>query len=67
MKKTISFLLIFVLTIGIVGCSKKDTNTSLSDLKEMPEFSLKDMNDKDVTNEIFKDKKLTMINIWATG
>ncbi|QXM05481.1 hypothetical protein [Crassaminicella indica] len=67
MRKFISFILIFIIGISIVGCGEKKEEVSLNDLKAMPEFELKDVNDKDVNNEIFKDNKLTMVNIWATG
>ncbi|RKD22178.1 hypothetical protein SAMN02745883_00911 [Caminicella sporogenes DSM 14501] len=67
MKKIISFMLIFIIGISVVGCGAKKEKVSLEDLKVMPKFDLKDVNDKKVNNEIFKGNKLTMINIWATG
>ncbi|MCM1989790.1 TlpA disulfide reductase family protein [Oceanirhabdus seepicola] len=34
--------------------------------RSITEFKVKDINGNEVTEEIFKDKKITMINIWAT-
>lgn len=67
MKKIIILMLILTMGVSIVGCGKKDSQASLSDLKSIPEFTSKDMNDQDISNQIFEDKKLTLINIWATG
>ena len=38
---------------------------SIAGLKKI-EFNLKDLEGNDVTHEVFKDKKLTMVNIWGT-
>ncbi|MBU5438846.1 TlpA family protein disulfide reductase [Tissierella sp. MSJ-40] len=38
---------------------------SITGMKKL-EFSLKDLEGNDVTDAIFKDNKLTMINIWGT-
>ncbi|SHH44823.1 Thiol-disulfide isomerase or thioredoxin [Caloranaerobacter azorensis DSM 13643] len=67
MKKIVSFILILVLGVNIVGCSTKKEQASLEDLKVMPQFELKSVNGDKVNNEIFKDKKLTMLNVWSTG
>ncbi|SHH39220.1 hypothetical protein [Tepidibacter thalassicus] len=69
MRKVISFILILMIGISVVGCSskKEKEEVSITDLKVMPKFELKDVNDKEVNNEIFKDSKITMVNIWATG
>lgn len=34
--------------------------------KKLPEFSTKDLGGNEVTNEIFKDKELTVVNVWGT-
>lgn len=39
---------------------------SLETMNSIPEFKCKDINGNEVTNEIFKDKKLTLINFWGT-
>ncbi|WP_052045211.1 TlpA family protein disulfide reductase [Caloranaerobacter azorensis] len=67
MKKIVSFILILVLGVSIIGCSTKKEQASLEDLKVMPQFELKSVNGDKVNNEIFKDKKLTMLNVWSTG
>lgn len=46
--------------------SSNNSEKSFGGLKAVPQFKVKDMNDKEVTNDIFKDKKITMINIWGT-
>ncbi|KNF08663.1 thioredoxin domain-containing protein [Gottschalkia purinilytica] len=38
----------------------------LSDIKKVPEFKAKDLKGKEVTEKIFQNNKLTMINVWAT-
>ncbi|KAJ49208.1 putative oxidoreductase, partial [Clostridium tetanomorphum DSM 665] len=81
MKKLVISCLLVVMTLSLTACGSKnnnasnstkqeaelqDTKGSFGDLKTMPEFKVNDVNDKVVTNDIFKDKKLTMINIWGT-
>ncbi|MFD3157841.1 TlpA family protein disulfide reductase [Haloimpatiens sp. FM7330] len=46
----------------------KDSEEGISfdTMKSIPKFKCKDTNGKGVTNEIFKDKKLTLINFWGT-
>lgn len=79
MKKLIISCLLVIMTLSLTACGSKNNNTSTAksqeiqetkgsfgDLKTMPEFKVNDINDKMVTNDIFKDKKLTMINIWGT-
>jgi len=80
MKKIISFILVIMISMSIVGCggkgeeANKDTSKeevskkeiSLTDLKAMPQFELEDMEGNKVTNEVFKDYDITMVNIWAT-
>ena len=80
MKKLITFMLLAAMTFSLSACGSRDSKaqntgaTTQSEgskngfrgLKEVPNFKVKDMDDKEVTNDIFKDKKLTMINIWGT-
>lgn len=81
MKKLVISCLLVIMTLSLTACGSKNNSTSNStkqeaqlndakgsfgDLKTMPEFKVNDVNDKVVTNDIFKDKKLTMINIWGT-
>ncbi len=81
MKKIIISTIIVVMSLGLTACASKDNKPSsggntvqveksqkgtFADLKVIPQFKVKDINDKEVTNDIFKDKKVTMINIWGT-
>lgn len=71
MKKFFTILLLIFIILSIMGCGqssqeKADENTTLSDLQAMPEFKVTDINDQEVTNAIFKEYKLTLINVWAT-
>lgn len=45
----------------------KSEEASTKDLKAFPEFKSKDFNGNEVTKEIFKDKKLTLVNFWFNG
>ena len=40
--------------------------TIFAQSKSRIEFSAKDINNKNITSEIFEDAELTMINIWGT-
>ncbi|MEJ8555246.1 LptM family lipoprotein [Tepidibacter sp. Z1-5] len=66
MKKIITFLLLFIMVVGITGCGQKK-EVSFGNLKSMPKFETKDLKKNEITNEIFKNYDLTMINIWASG
>lgn len=49
---------------GQNGAESKEIEKSNGEA--VPAFASKDLDGNDVTNEIFKDKKLTMINVWGT-
>lgn len=81
MKKIIISTLLVVMSLSLTACGAKDNKTAnagnsaqveqsqkgtFADLKVMPQFKVKDINDKEVTNDIFKNQKVTMINIWGT-
>jgi thiol-disulfide isomerase/thioredoxin len=79
-KKLILFsTTILLLTIILTGClnsenkaskgknTAQDTPTSENDSIIIPHFRLKDMYGNDVSNDIFTDYKLTLVNIWAVG
>ena len=80
-KKLITFMLLATMTLSLSACGSKDSKAQnggaktiqseeakngFGGLKEVPKFKVKDIDDKEVTNDIFKDKKLTMINVWGT-
>ena len=46
---------------------KKKQSASTKELKLFPEFKSKDFDGNEVTKEIFKDKKLTLVNFWFNG
>lgn len=71
MKRLLVLILALVLSIGMVGCGAnkqpvQTTDETSNTIAAMPQFNLKDINDQTVTNAIFKDYQLTVINIWAT-
>ena len=79
MKKTVSVLLTLILCLVIItGCTCKqnldnadtaeedNSQYSLETMKYMPEFSCTDINGNPVSNDVFKDYKLTLINLWGT-
>ncbi|MBF8982451.1 TlpA family protein disulfide reductase [Lutibacter sp. B2] len=72
MKKILIFVLCITMMLSIVGCSNKAEEQDLGSDdnpvagKVMSEFTTKDIEGNEVTQEIFKDKKITMINVWGT-
>lgn len=67
-------LLLIVLTQGMTGCSNKKIrhkdflkSMHFETLEVIGPCQAKDFNKPCMNNEIFKDKKLTMINIWDTN
>lgn len=81
MKKIIISALTIVITLGLTACDLKNSKSAnedstinseqsqagtFGDLKTVPQFKVKDINDNEVTSDVFKDKKVTMINIWGT-
>ena len=46
---------------------KEDGAVSTKELKKFPTFNSKDFDGNDVTKDIFKDKKLTLVNFWFNG
>lgn len=76
MKKFMVCILLMLISISFTGCgsgtepksaSPTTKPASFDNLKQMPPFKLKNIiNNNEVTNAIFQDNKLTMINIWGT-
>lgn len=47
--------------------NKKDSEEiSLKTLKFIPSFNLKDEKDKEINSGIFKDNKITLVNLWGS-
>ncbi|MCI6809084.1 MAG: redoxin domain-containing protein, partial [Spirochaetia bacterium] len=59
MKKIFLLLLMVITFSSITIFAQSKTKTKI-------EFSAKDINNKNITSEIFEDAELTMINIWGT-
>jgi thiol-disulfide isomerase/thioredoxin len=70
---------ILFFTIILTGClnnqgsKSQANNTTRNNLAaeydpiSVPSFNLKDLNGREVSNEIFADYNLTLLNIWAVG
>ncbi|WBW98164.1 hypothetical protein [Oceanirhabdus sp. W0125-5] len=70
MKKKYFFgFLILIILLGaifVISPDKKSQEVFFSEVKTFPEFKCKDMNNNEITDEIIKDYKLTLIKIWTT-
>ena len=74
MKKVLSVLIIMVLCFCLCACSSKkeedDTVKVLSAFSTfpdtMPEFSTVDLDDHIVTNDVFSQAEITVVNFWDT-
>ena len=60
-------------TVLLMGCgdgsAKNESRSNAAQevqAKKFPSFSAKDVNGRDVTEKIFSDKKITVVNIWGT-
>ena len=68
------FMALMILTLLLTGCGEDKTalskdvpNSQALPVEEnVPTFSAKTVDGRDVTNEIFAAKKITMVNIWGT-
>lgn len=79
MKRILSVFLMLTLVLGLCACSSKEeketdvneTETNnvsepSSDYGTMPEFSVVDIEGNTVTDDIFSQAELTVVNFWAT-
>ena len=79
MKKLTVLFLSFLLCFCMCACGQKkeeaveekkavtESVTEESDVSEtMPEFSVKDLEGNTVTNDIFSQADITVVNFWAT-
>ena len=66
---------LFLTTSIMVGCTDSDLNynedvpnvaENIQVQDKFPKFSAQDVNGQNVTNDIFAQKKLTVLNIWGT-
>ena len=62
---------ILIVTVGILsGCGDKETSsdeTTTSSVKKIESLDTTDINGKPVDMSIFKDKKLTLVNLFSTN
>lgn len=80
MKKFFAVLLSFSLCMAMMSCDSKKAETQQNavveeiredaeitfPIKEMPAFVSEDMDGNEVTNEIFQNADLTLVNFWGT-
>lgn len=82
MKKILIPILILAIGFSFTACNSKNNSTSgknntdtkteeikkasFGNLNTIPNFKVKDINNSEITEDIFKEKKVTMINIWGT-
>ncbi len=69
MKKLMALVLCILLIGGLSGCgSTSDNEVEKNPLsgKVINRFSAKDLEGNEITNKVFKDNDLTVINIWGT-
>lgn len=66
MKKTISLFLAMVMSLTLLaGCGAQETN--LVSKTPFPDFSEKDIDGNIISNDIFADYDVTIINFWNNG
>lgn len=72
MKKT-AILAILIMLLSLASCGKTDSSSEGTDssgptlgIKTISEFTTVDLDGNEVTQAVFADAKITMINYWAT-
>lgn len=71
LKKLFSMLIILTLIFSVVGCSKEEVKEQENQVKQEDqspkiEFDTVTVYGDKINSDIFGEKKLTMVNIWAT-
>ncbi|QZY53666.1 TlpA family protein disulfide reductase [Crassaminicella profunda] len=79
MKKIILLLVSILLVVSLTGCGeKKDVTSEVASVEEsveeknplegqiVKEFKAKDLEGNEVTNDIFSENNMTVVNIWGT-
>lgn len=71
MKKLLSILLVLVCFVSVSACALGSTEIpdfqySLDTMQWIPEFECVDSEGNKVTNDIFANNKVTLINLWGT-
>ena len=66
-KKSAAICLIAVLMISLLtGCGAEKAETKADATIDMSSFKTVDLEGNEVTQDIFKDYDMTMINVWTT-
>lgn len=74
-KRFIKLCSIFIAAAFITGCGNTGNNSNTSSTSDsgngglpdkMPSFTTKDLEGNTITDSIFKEKDLTVVNIWGT-
>lgn len=68
MRKFTAALSLVLCLLLLTACSagKTENQADNNDTRVFGDFSAKDLNGNEVTQKIFEENKLTMVNIWAT-
>lgn len=68
MKRFPIIILVSLLVVVLSACSVEETSVDKNPLagKYIEKFSADDLQGNKVTNEIFKENELTVVNIWGT-
>lgn len=69
MKRRLSFMLTVVFTLLLIsGCSgnREVTGSEQSEADLFAEFTTNDIDGNEITQDIFAEHELTLVNIWAT-
>ena len=62
----IKFILFIIVTLIFIGCSTEEA-IEIKNIKNFPAFVTQDLNGLEVTEKIFANKKITIVNIWTTN
>lgn len=62
----VSLMMLVVSFAVFTGCGAEETNSGSYSKVNFSQFSTRDLNGNEVTQDIFADKKLTVINVWGT-
>lgn len=78
-KKVLVLLATLVISTALAACGNSDSGYTTGDnskdgrsqvsqgeLQSIPDFSAKDIEGNKVDNSIFKENKVTLVNVWAT-
>ena len=65
-RKLLLLMAAAILVVGAIGLTACGSKNSETESKAFGEFQTVDLNGNEVTNEVFANSKLTMVNVWAT-